>query len=156
MPPVDAASPCASCPWATIAESPGRGRGVFATRDIPSRTVIDVAPVLVFSAEEYAGVRDSLLREYTFHWRSPPGAMALSIGGLGSLFNHRRRPNVGWLCDVDARAIRYIALQDIAAGEELFICYAPQHALWFEDAGADGDALDDGLDEAWVAPEPPF
>lgn len=145
--------------WACVKSSPGRGRGVFATRNIPSRTVIDVSPVILFSAEEYdKSVASTVLREYTFVWRGksdptargascPPG-FALAVAGLGSMFNHARRPNCGWLPVTDeddefAPAIKYIALSNIAEGEEVFICYAPQDALWFIDTGANYDSSQD-------------
>ena len=137
-------------PWAAITDSPGRGRGVFATRDIPSRTCVDASPVLVFSDEEYARVATTQLSEYTFKWRS---GMALSIGGFGSLFNHRRTPNVGYMRDFDSRTINFIALVPIAAGEELFICYAGQSSLWFRDVDGDtSESDDDGVDVLPRAP----
>jgi tRNA-specific adenosine deaminase 3 len=146
---VDGSAP--ELPYARIAESPGRGRGVFATREIPSRTLIDESPIILISDDEYARVATTLLKEYTFKWR---GGMALAIGGLGSLFNHRRSPNVGWLRDFDARTLRFIALRDIAAKEELFICYGP--ALWFRDADGDnGEGSSDEECSASALPNPP-
>ena len=42
------------------------------------------------------------------------------ILGLGSMFNHSRLgQNVGWERDVEGLVVRYRALRDIAAGEEL-------------------------------------
>ena len=58
-------------------------------------------------------------------------AQAVALG-LGSLFNHSNlAQNVGWQRDVNAQYIRYTALRDIAAGEELCINYG---RLWFPDA----------------------
>ena len=52
--------------------------------------------------------------------------------GLGSLFNHSYRDqNVGWVRDTSAQCIKYRALRDIKAGEELCINYG---RLWFNDA----------------------
>ncbi len=141
--------------WAAITDSPGRGRGVFATRDIPSRTRVDSSPVLVFSDEEYARVSTTQISEYTFKWRS---GMALSIGGFGSLFNHRRTPNVGWIRDFEAKAIDFITLVPIAAGEELFICYAGQGSLWFRDVDGSESSESDGGGDDWadVLPRAPL
>ena len=126
-----------SSPYLVMRESPGRGRGVFAARAIPSRAVITESPVLVFPHAEYAahGARTQLAH-YAFVWRdAQPPSMALALG-LGSIFNHHREPNAGWMCDIEARLLRYVALRDIAEGEEVFICYGG--ALWFEDAEGEG------------------
>lgn len=132
-------------PLLAVRDSPGRGRGVFAAAPLASRATVAVSPVLFFGDAEYeAHGRHTALAGYTFLWRPPrgtPGELgarghALALGA-GSLFNHAREPNTGWLCDFAERAIRYVALRDIAVGEELFISYAPAGALWFEDAGGE-------------------
>lgn len=57
--------------------------------------------------------------------------------GLGSLFNHSNlRQNVGWKRDIENQVIKYTALRDIAAGEELCISYGNAR-LWFKDVEAD-------------------
>jgi tRNA-specific adenosine deaminase 3 len=155
-----AAVPAADAPAPLVETraSPGRGRGVFALRDIPSRSTLDVSPVLVFSAAEYEShARHTLLREYCFVWRDGRGApsMALCLG-RGSIFNHAREPNAGWLCDVAAGEIRFVTLRDVCAGEELFICYG-RH-LWFDDVdGDDGSESDGGSfdDDGSPLPLPP-
>ncbi|KIW12457.1 hypothetical protein PV08_09734 [Exophiala spinifera] len=129
-----------------------KGRGVFATDDIPSGTVIEVSPVLVFSEEEVEKhTRHTCLQHYTYYWPSKyttgktTMTQALALG-LGSMFNHSTRAqNVGWKRDPGVEVIVYTALRDIKAGEELCISYG--HArLWFEDADAkdDPDSDDDG------------
>ena len=124
-------------PLLEMRDSPGRGRGVFAARDIASRTILTQSPVLVFPAAEYAAHgAHTQLAHYAFVWRdAQPPSMALALG-LGSIFNHAREPNAGWLCDIPGRLLRYVALRDIAEGEEVFICYGGQ--LWFEDAAGGG------------------
>lgn len=56
--------------------------------------------------------------------------MALALG-LGSMFNHSNKPNVGFQRDFDGKLIRYITLREIQPGEELCISYGPN--LWFPD-----------------------
>jgi SET domain-containing protein len=129
-------------PLLEMRDSPGRGRGVFARCFIASRTVLTQSPVLVFSAQEYAahGVHTALAH-YAFVWRdAQPPSMALALG-LGSIFNHAKEPNAGWMCDIPARLLRYVALRDIGQGEEVFICYGGEGKLWFEDAA---DAAEGG------------
>jgi uncharacterized protein len=67
--------------------------------------------------------------------KSSRQALAL---GLGSMFNHSRRPNVAWERDISSLSIRYFALRDINGGEELCISYGPK--LWFDDV--DGPSED--------------
>lgn len=53
--------------------------------------------------------------------------------GVGSLFNHSKQPNLYFAIDHDHLVIRYEAARNIAAHEELTICYGSESKLWFED-----------------------
>ncbi|KAL1677914.1 hypothetical protein EV122DRAFT_213210 [Schizophyllum commune] len=111
-----------------IRYSPGKGRGVYAAREIPSQTLLEISPVLLFDREEYAEHgRHTLLDHYTFVWRD--GRMALALG-LGSLFNHSSAPNVSYVLDPLTESIRYTTTRRILLGEELCIFYG--HKLWFD------------------------
>lgn len=110
-----------------------KGRGVFAAAAIARGTLLEEVPVLVFSAAEYESHgKHTLLAHYTFNWRD--GGQALALGLCGSMWNHKAEPNVGFLRDYEALTIRFVALADIAAGEECCISYGPR--LWFVDASA--------------------
>ncbi|KAH8108710.1 hypothetical protein DFH11DRAFT_1516492 [Phellopilus nigrolimitatus] len=116
----------------TIGVSEGKGRGLFASREIPAQTVIEISPVLLFTAEEYeTHGRHTLLDHYTFNW--PDGRMALALG-LGSLFNHSDSPNVSFNVHPSTKTIGYTATKTIQLGEELCIFYG--HNLWFKPTGA--------------------
>lgn len=66
--------------------------------------------------------------------------------GLGSMFNHSTaRPNVGWERDLSKTCMRYFALQDIRAGEELCINYG---RFSFVDEDSHGYSFADEVDEA--------
>ena len=70
-----------------------------------------------------------LLANYTYNWfESKQQALAL---GLGSMFNHSRNHNVGFIKDKYNAVIRYYTLNDVEADEELFINYGPH--LWFDE-----------------------
>ena len=60
------------------------GRGVFATKEIPAGTLLEVSPVLVFPAKEYEQHgRHTQLDSYTFIWNkesSGKSDMALALG----------------------------------------------------------------------------
>ncbi|KAI8330339.1 hypothetical protein BC941DRAFT_440905 [Chlamydoabsidia padenii] len=122
-----------------------KGRGVFTTQTIPRRTLIDLSPVLLFPASEYdQHGKYTQLDHYTYKWQH--GDMALALG-LGSMFNHDKQPNVGFIRDYDNQLIKYMTLRDVGVGEELCISYGSN--LWFEDAN--GDDTPDSEDEmAWM------
>ncbi|CDO70863.1 hypothetical protein BN946_scf184801.g56 [Trametes cinnabarina] len=126
----------------------GKGRGVYACREIPAQTLIEVSPVLLFSATEYEehGCH-TVLDHYTFKWRD--GRMALALG-LGSLFNHSQRPNVSYSFDMATESIRYTTTRKVMRDEELCIFYG--HKLWFDplDAAdrADADVMEE-TDDGW-------
>ncbi len=56
--------------------------------------------------------------------------MLLALG-VGSLFNHARKPNLDYRLDGNQPVIRYVAARNIMAEEELTIFYGDK--LWFED-----------------------
>ena len=116
--------------WA-VRPSPVHGRGVFATRKIEPDEVVHVAPVLVFSDEEYEHLAETLLVDYVFEWHEGGVALALGVGGL---FNHDPSANLRYeLCDDDDPAKPahvYVAERAIRKGEELTINYGDEYAEW--------------------------
>ncbi|KAJ8474170.1 hypothetical protein ONZ51_g7383 [Trametes cubensis] len=121
----------------------GKGRGVYACREIPAQTLIEVSPVLLFSAAEYEEHgKHTVLDHYTFKWRD--GRMALALG-LGSLFNHSQRPNVSYTIDTEREAIRYTTTRRILPDEELCIFYG--HKLWFDPVDAADCIISNGAEE---------
>ncbi|KAG0230169.1 hypothetical protein BGW41_002591 [Actinomortierella wolfii] len=132
--------------WMVIRDcGPKKGKGVFASAPIPARTVIDVSPILFFPADEYnAHGQYTQLDHYTYRWQ---GGMALALG-LGSMFNHSNKPNVGYQRLFDQRCIRYSTLRDIQPGEELFISYGN---VWFPEV-ADENGLQQGQQEEQYKP----
>eukprot|EP01119_Soliformovum_irregulare_P003387 TRINITY_DN1386_c0_g1_i1.p2 TRINITY_DN1386_c0_g1~~TRINITY_DN1386_c0_g1_i1.p2 ORF type:complete len:156 (-),score=17.92 TRINITY_DN1386_c0_g1_i1:1002-1439(-) len=113
-------------------DSTGKGRGMFAIQPIKRGEVVEISPILHFSAKEWEEhARFTLLEHYTFTWVDGGQALAL---GVGSIFNHHRKPNVGYTRDPKNLTIIYTATQDIDVGEELCISYGDQSKLWFDDA----------------------
>ncbi|KAH8602148.1 hypothetical protein B0O99DRAFT_680292 [Bisporella sp. PMI_857] len=124
-----------------------KGRGVFAAKDIPAKTVLEVSPVLVLDpAENAEHICKTDLFNYTYNWPYMPTAKAPEgnlkgrvtmtqaiIFGLGSMFNHSGlNQNVVWERDLRNLLITYSTLRDIKAGEELCISYGDR--LTFKDA----------------------
>ncbi|KAF2256646.1 SET domain-containing protein [Trematosphaeria pertusa] len=130
--------PLQRCPDLGIISDTPKGRGVFATRDIPAKTVIDVCPVLVLGIEENKKhLEHTSLYHYTYNWPiiDQDGKKKVAqavIFGLGSMFNHStQEQNVVWERDADRLFITYRASRDICAGEELCISYGDH--LTFKD-----------------------
>ena len=117
-------------PAVRVATSPGKGRGVFATRAIAAGETIERAPVLPLPKAAEAHVLATPLDAYVFEWR---GAIAI-CWGYGSLYNHSWSPNVEYRKRLDEDLIEFVALRDIAPGDELCTNYTtsnPHRAdLW--------------------------
>ena len=55
--------------------------GHKASRDLPRNELVEISPVLLFSAEEYeAHGKHTVLDHYTFKWRDGRMALALGLG----------------------------------------------------------------------------
>ncbi|KAG0249844.1 hypothetical protein BG011_008878 [Mortierella polycephala] len=120
-----------------IQDCGAKGRGVITRTLIPTRTIIDISPIILFPTEEYSlHGQHTQLDHYTYRWQ---GGMALALG-LGSMFNHSNDPNVGFQRDFDNKLIRYTALREIYPGEELCISYGTN--LWFPDMEGESQKAD--------------
>lgn len=100
----------------------GKGRGVRAGRTFVPGEVIDSAPVVVLSAQEWELVEQTVLANFAFGWDEAKGSVAIALG-RGSFFNHSYAPNVASDKDVRGRRIVFSAVRDISPGEELTINY---------------------------------
>ena len=101
------------------------GRGVFATCDIPTGTVVEKSPLITFRKHE---VIPKTLENYVF---SHNDEMCLCLG-IGSLFNHSNDRNVDTKYETKCSSFNnsdnpgvmaFIARVDILKGEQLFISY---------------------------------
>ncbi|KAJ2961468.1 hypothetical protein NQZ79_g3218 [Umbelopsis isabellina] len=123
---------------------PQRGRGVFATCALKARTLVEISPILLVNHDEYsAHGQYTILDHYTYRWE---GGYALALG-LGSMFNHAKNPNVGFVRDIPNAVIRYFTLRAIEPAEELCISYGDH--LWFEDTDAKSEASIDSSEDEW-------
>ena len=117
-------------PGLYLKPSPLGGRGVFTASAIPTGSVVELAPVIELSAADRATIHQTALHDYYFAW-GEGAAIAL---GYGSLYNHATAPNLDYELDTDFGQVRFTALRDIAAGEELTIDYqagGDRQDLWF-------------------------
>ena len=115
-----------------IKDSPLGGRGVFTSEGIEAGSIIELAPVIVLTAEDRQAIHATQLHDYYFIWDGEGAALAL---GYGSLYNHAAEPNVDYEMDYDFEQIRFTALDTIEAGEELLIDYMSgdeREGIWFQ------------------------
>ena len=112
-----------------------KGRGVFATAPIARGELIEAAPALVIPSEEWHHVEPTVLALYIFNF-GPVGEHAAIALGYGSLYNHSFSPNAEYVKSWEEKVIRFVALRDIAPGEEVTVNYngspGDRSPIWFE------------------------
>jgi SET domain-containing protein len=112
---------------------PGKGRGIFAARDLAEGEILEEAPVLLFSSDDAERLEATALGNHYFHWEGDEdsegwrGALAL---GVVSLANHSANANAGVWQDYAKDRLVLEALRPIAQGEEILIDYEVE--LWFD------------------------
>jgi SET domain-containing protein len=118
-----------------IDQTSNKGRGVFTAAEIPANTTIEIAPVLVLSAQERLEVEKTILYDYIFEWGDGEKQAAVALGYV-SIYNHAIDYNCTYEMDYDALTISIKTVRAIRSGEELFINYNPvgeeQSPVWFE------------------------
>jgi hypothetical protein len=111
------------------------GRGVYTTENIKAGTVIEISPVLVFTAAERKIVEQSKLYNYIFEWGKSHKLAALGMGYI-SMYNHDYNANCDYDMDYENETIMITVVKNVKKGEELFINYnaSPddQKPVWFD------------------------
>lgn len=121
-------------PGLYILDTDMSGRGVFTSREINERDLIEVCQVVVIPKSELPIVHKTILHDYYFLWGPDmkDGAIAL---GYGSLYNHAIHPNADFILDIENMSIDIVAIKDIQPGEEITINYHGEPGndknLWF-------------------------
>jgi hypothetical protein len=122
-------------PILTIAPSPKRGRGVFATEDIRPGTVIEISPVIVLTAKERKIVEQTKLFDYLFEWGKNKKMACVALGYV-SVYNHDYSSNCEYDMDFDDRTIKVTTVKAVKKGEELFVNYNAEPEdktrVWFD------------------------
>jgi hypothetical protein len=118
-----------------IGDSPGKGRGVFALRKIRAGETIEEAPVVIVSESEVAHLDATVLGDYYFLWGDDEKQAALLLGWC-SLCNHSYTPNARFTLHPKRLTIEFVALRDIAEGEEVTTNYngnpKSREPVWFD------------------------
>ena len=109
-------------PYLLIGPTKNIGRGVFTTEDIPADTIIEIAPVILMSADDRLHLDQTLLHDYIFEWKGEGGACCMALGYV-PVYNHASPSSCEYEMDYAHGLITVKTVRDIKAGEELFINY---------------------------------
>lgn len=105
-----------------VASIRGKGRGVIAARDVAKGEVIDRSPVLVLPGDEWPHLLETAISRYVFTWRDGTDDTAMVLSRC-SFLNHSYTPNAYAQRLLREREMEFVALRDIAEGEEITINY---------------------------------
>jgi uncharacterized protein len=119
-----------------VAPSPGRGRGVFARRRFEPNEIIEICPMIALAEGDVDKLNETGLYDYYFGWGKDGKQAAIALG-YGSLYNHSFTPNAAHHKNAANDTMSIVAVRQIAAGEEILICYQTgmqkeQPAMWFD------------------------
>lgn len=122
-------------PFLFIAPTQDMGRGVFTREDIDTGTLVEVAPVIVMTAEERKLLDQTLLHDYIFEWGEQSDQCCMALGYV-PVYNHSYQSNCEYEMDFDSQQILVRSVKPVKAGEELFINYNGEWndstPLWFD------------------------
>lgn len=121
-------------PCLFIAPTGEMGRGVYTSEALEADTVIEIAPVIVMSAEDRIHLDKTPLHDYIFEW-GDNGEVCMALGYV-PVYNHSFASNCEYEMDYETARITIRTMRDITAGEELFINYNgewnDEKPLWFD------------------------
>tara|TARA_R100001440_G_scaffold49766_1_gene69692 strand:- start:9735 stop:10097 length:363 start_codon:yes stop_codon:yes gene_type:complete len=108
-----------------IQDSSIEGVGVFADRNILKDEVIESCFYVVIDNDDIK--KNSRLDDYLF--QSPDNDEDYyCVLGAGMIYNHGSDPNAEWqISETDNRFLEFVALRDIAAGEEIVHHYGEDY-----------------------------
>ena len=112
-----------------------KGRGVFALHAFREGEVVEICPVVIFETPSQA--LPEVIDRLMFDWgvlANRPGTDALALG-FGSLYNDDNPANMRYEAIPSESVLRFIAVRDIKADEELTINYSARGggASWHDD-----------------------
>lgn len=112
-----------------------KGRGVFAAKRIRKGALIEHAPMLITPASDWRHLGKTIIQHYVFGWNEKTDEAGFVLG-FGSLYNHSYQPNAYTEMDKRGKAMKYFALREIQAHEEITINYNGEEddmtELWFK------------------------
>jgi len=122
-------------PYLHMANSPGKGRGVFTSKNITSDTVIEIAPVIVMDQNDRGHIDKTLLHDYIFEWGPKSDQCCMALGWI-PIYNHSYESNCEYFMDFDNAVMFIRTARAIKKGEELTINYNgdwnDKEKVWFD------------------------
>ncbi|WP_343524589.1 SET domain-containing protein-lysine N-methyltransferase [Pedobacter sp.] len=116
----------------------GKGRGVFCTTNIAKGETIEVCPVIVIPAKDFAALNATVLMDYSFYFDKEVNTLSLTMG-FGSMYNHKQYPNAVYILDREKKQMLFTAYEQIKAHTEICINYGGEYGKdytkWFVDRG---------------------
>jgi hypothetical protein len=102
----------------TFVRNNNKGRAVFVSEPFNKGETIEVCHILVVDDDFWMLRRRKTPFDPYVYWFDKKAVIAL---GHGSLYNHSYTPNASWTCRKSSQTIRFFALRDIQACEEITI-----------------------------------
>jgi SET domain len=118
---------------------PGKGRCVFAARDIAKGALVLADPIILVPGDESDHTDLTVVGRYVFQWNDEDDLAV--VLGLGSLINHGLPENVALVSNYAEMTMEFYATRDIKAGDELVYDYGHDHEELSEYYGIPKDAL---------------
>jgi len=100
---------------------PGKGRCVFAARDIAKGQLVMADPIIFVPGGDSDHTDQTSVGRYVFQWNEDDDLCV--VLGLGSLINHGLPENVSLVSNYKDQTMEFYAYTDIKAGDELVYDY---------------------------------
>lgn len=112
-----------------------KGRGVFAICDIPVKTTIEIAPVIVMSNHDRKLLDQTLLHDYIFEWGEDKKQCCMALGYV-PVYNHSYKSNCEYEMNFEEETIRIHTISEVKKDEELTVNYNgdwnSNRRVWFD------------------------
>jgi len=104
-----------------VSDSVIAGRGIFATANISEGEILEECHFIELSQSDYSQLDNLKDYVYTFPMFNKNNCI---VFGMGSIYNHSvDSASAYWETDEENNLFRFIALADIAEGDEILIDY---------------------------------
>ena len=119
-----------------VGSTKNKGRGMFANVAIPAETIVELAPVIVMSAQDRIQLDKTLLHDYIFEWQPNGEKLCCMALGYIPIYNHSYQSNCEYFMDYDNNNMYIKTVKAIEEGEELTINYNgdfnDESPIWFD------------------------